>query len=79
MHYAKEVRDVLCLLWQDNNIVLVLSRVHIVDKFTDLIEHMRKRPSKSSTNAADARAAFRDDYQKPMVIPCFIHDYNTNM
>lgn len=53
--YAMEVRQVLCLAWQDNNIVLGLSTVHTVDQSSDLIEQERRRPSKTSTNAAIVR------------------------
>jgi hypothetical protein len=43
-------QDVLCLAWQDNNIVLALSNIHIVDKAEDFREKARRRPTKTSIN-----------------------------
>jgi hypothetical protein len=76
---AIEVRKVLCLAWQDNNLVLGLSTVHTVDKSTDLIERDRKRPSKTSTNAAQVRPIFGDSHTKKLFIPNYIDDYNHHM
>jgi hypothetical protein len=76
---AIEVRKVLCLAWQDNNLVLGLSTVHTVDKSTDLVERDRKRPSKTSTNAAQVRPIFGDSHTKKLFIPNYIDDYNHHM
>ena len=35
---ATVVQDMLCLAWQDNNIVLTLSNIHTVDKAEDFRE-----------------------------------------
>jgi hypothetical protein len=70
---------VLCFLWQDNNIVTGLSTIHTVDKTADLIERERKRPSKTSTSAAIARAPFGDSVKKKLHIPVLIDDYNHYM
>jgi uncharacterized protein YdeI (YjbR/CyaY-like superfamily) len=59
-----EGNQVLCLGWQDNSIVLFLSTVHTVHNVTDLIERERRRPNKTSTNAAMVRKAFGDAVRK---------------
>lgn len=74
--YASEAQGVLCLAWQDNNIVLLLSTTHSPDTF---IPTERKRPSATSTNAAIARAPFRDEGKKELKIPIAIDDYNHHM
>jgi hypothetical protein len=47
---GKVVNKTLCLAWQDNNIVLALSNIHIVYNSDDFREKVRKRPIKTSTN-----------------------------
>jgi hypothetical protein len=74
--YASEAQGVLCLAWQDNNIVLLLSTIHSPEIFTTT---ERKRPSATSTNAAIARAPFRDEIKKKLEIPSAINDYNHYM
>ncbi|QSS61274.1 hypothetical protein I7I51_03447 [Histoplasma capsulatum] len=68
--------EVLCLGWKDNNIVLLLSTVHLPDSF---VEHVRKRPGLSSTNGPQIRRIFEDNWQKAVKIPTIIDDYNHNM
>ena len=70
------VQDILCLAWQDNNIVLALSNIHTVDKAEDFRAKERKRPTKSSTNSRIVRSIFSDSAVKELQIPCFIIDYN---
>jgi len=60
------VQDVLYLAWQDNNIVLGLSNIHMVDKAEDFREKARKRPAKTSTNGRIVRKVFGDDYIKDL-------------
>ena len=74
--YAVVVDDVLCLAWQDNNLVLALSTIHSP---TDFIERERKRPGEKSTNAEIVRKVFDDVPKKKLTIPSFIDDYNYNM
>jgi hypothetical protein len=76
---AKPVDDVLCLAWQDNNIVLAMSTIHTVDTVKDFIEKTRKRPAKTSTNARIVRKVFSDEHTKKLEIPQFIDDYNHHM
>lgn len=76
---AAVVGDVLCLAWQDNNIVLALSNIHTVHRAEDFRERQRKRPAKTSTNGRIVRKVFGDQYSKELNIPCFIDDYNHNM
>jgi hypothetical protein len=73
---AAVVNDILCLAWQDNNIVLGLSNIHTVDKAEDFREKKRKRPAKTSTNGRLVRGVFGDLPVKELPIPCFIDDYN---
>jgi hypothetical protein len=76
---AVVVKDILCLAWQDNNIVLALSNIHTVDKADDFREKVRRRPAKTSTNGRIVRRVFGGDYTKELRIPCFIDDYNHHM
>ena len=73
---AKVVRNTLCLAWQDNNIVLALSNVHTVHTAKDWRDRVRKRPAKTSTNAALVRKVFEDYSVLVLSIPSFIDDYN---
>ena len=76
---AIPVGNVLCLGWQDNNMVFGLTTIHTVNQPTDLIERMRKRPRKTSTNAAIVRPVFGDSHRKVIAIPRFIDEYNHHM
>jgi hypothetical protein len=67
---------VLCLAWQDNNIVLALSNVHTINKIEDFRERVRKRPAKTSTNRQIIRSIFGKNPTKELRIPRFINDYN---
>jgi hypothetical protein len=58
------VDSVLCIAWQDNNIVAALSTVHTVIKNSDWIERDRKRPARTSTNAGITRKPFGDESVK---------------
>lgn len=55
-----DIDSVLCIAWQDNNIVTALSTVYTVHKLTDWIPRLRKRPTKTSTSAKVARELFND-------------------
>jgi Transposase IS4 len=77
-HYtllAIVVQDVLCLAWQDNNIVLALSNIYIVDRTEDFREKIYRRLAKTSTNRRIVRHIFVDKLTKSLSIPCFINDY----
>ena len=73
---AKVVENTLYLAWQDNNIVLALSNIHTIHTAQDWVTRVRKRPSKTSTNAGIIRPIFEDDALKNLPIPSFINDYN---
>lgn len=73
------VEDILCLAWQDNNIVLALSNVHTVHTVNDFIVRQRKRPAKTSTSGSIVRTVFGDDPIMELRIPVFIDDYNHNI
>lgn len=72
--YASEAQGILCLAWQDNNIVLLLSSIHLPELFTPT---KRKRPSATSTNAAITRTPFGDEAIKELLIPTAIDNYTT--
>ena len=77
--YRSEAQGVLCLAWQDNNIVLLLSTIHSPYLYVPV---ERKKPSATSTNAAIARAPFGSDapiWKKQLDIPVAINDYNHGM
>ena len=63
---AAVVKDILCLAWQDNNIVLGLSNIHTVDKAEDFREKERKRPAKILINGRIVRKVFGDDHVKEL-------------
>jgi hypothetical protein len=67
--YANIKDETLCIAWQDNNTVTALSTVHTVHKETDWIPRMRKRPSKTSTNATAARKPFNGQPTAELKIP----------
>jgi hypothetical protein len=72
-------QDILYIAWQDNNIVLGLSNIHIMDKVEDWIERKRRRPTKTFINDCLVREVFRDTPVKEFPISCFIDDYNQNI
>ena len=76
---AIEVDGVLCIGWQDNNLVLGLSTIHTVHEASSQVTRFRKRPQTTSTNAVTARKVFGDLSRKELDIPTFIDDYNHNM
>jgi hypothetical protein len=74
--FSTTADNVLCVAWQDNNIVFALSTVHSAFEY---ILSNRRRPAKTSTNAAIARAPFGDAVRAQLEIPILIHDYNHHM
>ena len=76
---ATVVQDVLCLAWQDNNIVLALSNIHTVDKAEDFREKARNCPVKTLINGRIVRKVFGSEHMKNLQIPCLIDDYNHYM
>lgn len=76
---GSDIDSVLCIAWQDNNIVTALSTVHTVHKPTDWITRLRKRPAKTSTSAKVAREPFGDQPTQELPIPRPIDDYNYHM
>jgi hypothetical protein len=67
--YADIKEETLCIAWQDNNTVTALSTVHTVHQETDWIIRKRKRPSKTSTNAATAHKPFNGQPTAELKIP----------
>jgi hypothetical protein len=74
-----DINSVLCIAWQDNNIVTALSTVHTVHLPTDWILCLWKRPAKTSTSAKSACEPFGNQSTKELPIPQIIDDYNYHM
>ena len=53
-------QQVLCIGWQDNNLVLDMTTVHTVHNAHDKLLRERKRPALTSTNAKITREEFGD-------------------
>ena len=68
--------DVLCLRWEDNNIVRLLTTVYNWNEYT--LSEQRK-PQTTSTNAALARQVFGNQERKTLPIPKVVNDYNHHM
>lgn len=68
--------EVLCFRWMDNNIVRMLTTVH---PWNEVTQSLRRKPRKTSTNAAIVRRAFGDNNRAAFFIPTAIDDYNHHM
>lgn len=79
MDPSSGVDSVLCIAWQDNNLVTALSTVHTVHRPNDWVTRLRRRPAKTSTSAKVAREPFDDQSAKDLSIPRMIDDYNFHM
>jgi len=76
-HVSGEVvGNICCLVWQDNSSVLFMTSYHDITK---KVERLRRRPKKTSTNAAVVRNIFNNESRKILPIPEFIDDYNYHM
>ena len=71
-------REVLCVAWQDNNVVLMITTAFSVHRDSDYVVRPRKRPGKGSTNAAITRPVYGDAPIKNLSIPCAINAYNNS-
>ena len=71
-----KVGKVLCFLWQDNNAVLNATIAFSMHKAKDYVIRSRKRPKKTSTNAAIVYRAFKGAAIKDLPIPRLIDVYN---
>ena len=68
-----EDQRVLQLAWKDQNVVLFMSTV---SNGRDTISRLRRRPTKTATNARTSRAPFGENNVKQLHIPEFIDTYN---
>ena len=59
--------------WKDQQVVLFMSTVHTCK---EVVQRVRRRPVKPSTNAKPSRAPFGDSATKKLSIPDFIDTYN---
>ena len=65
---------VLALQWEDSGSVHLLSTIHKIDQF---VNHERKKPRTTSTNAATTRRPFTFGRQRAILpMPQIIDDYN---
>ena len=69
-------REVGAQTWIYNAPVATMSTVH---QLGSVVKMVKWRPGKKSTNAKKAREAFGDGYEKEMLIPLCIEDYNQQM
>ena len=67
-HFNQEVG---AQTWIDNAFVTIMSTIY---QLGSVVEMVRKRPGKKSTNAKQAREDFGDAYEKEMPIPLCIED-----
>ena len=74
-----QVGNALCFLWQDNNAVIGITTSFSLHKPEDHVIRSRKRPKKTSTNAAIVRPVFGDLIIKDLPIPTLIDVYNHHM
>jgi len=68
--------DVLCLCWEDNNVVWFLTTVH---NWNDYSLSERRKPRTTSTNAIFTRQVFGNKERKVLPIPKIVNDYNHHM
>jgi len=68
--------DVLCLRWEDNNIVRFLTTIHNPNEY---ILSERRKPRTTSTNAIFTRQVFGNQERKVLPIPKIVNDYNHHM
>ena len=68
-----EDQRVLQMAWKDQNVVLFMSTV---SNGRDTISRLRRRPTKTATNARTSRAPFLGSETKQLDIPEFIDTYN---
>ncbi len=69
-------QNILCLAWQDNNIVLALSNLYTVNKAEDIVKRKKRRSAKTLINGCIIREVFGTDSVKNFRISSFINDYN---
>ena len=67
-----KVRKIPCFLWQDNNAVLGATTAFSIHKVKDHVVRSRKRPKRTSTNAAIVYRAFNGAVFKDLSIPRLI-------
>ena len=78
-HVSIQVGKALCFLWQDNNAVLGVTTTFSMHRDTDFVVRSRKRPKKTSTNAAVTWPVFQGHARKDLAIPTLIDVYNHHM
>ena len=78
-HIAVLAGKALCFIWQDNNAVLGITTSFSMHREEDKVVRLRRRPKKTSTNAALIRPIFSDLVRKALPIPTVIDAYNHHM
>lgn len=74
--YATAPEGVLHVAWVDNGIVALMTTHH---QGAETTMRNRRRPRKTSTNAARVRAVFGEEPRKQLPIPLIIDEYNAHM
>jgi len=68
--------DVLCIRWEDSNIVRFLTTVH---PWNEVTLKLRRKPRTTSTNATAIRRIFGESERKALFVPTIVDDYNNHM
>jgi hypothetical protein len=78
-HAAVRAGKALCFIWQDNNAVLGITTSFSIHREEDKVIRLRRRPKKTSTNAAIVLPIFGPLVRKKLAIPTVIDAYNHHM
>jgi len=75
---AVQVREVLAVLWQDNNLVRLLTTAHSCQKH-DRKDRYRRRPRETTSNRAAVQGVWGPQAHRNLSVPALTADYNDNM
>ena len=75
---GQKVRDVLAILWQDNNLVRLLTTAHVGGDF-DQKTRNRRRPRETPRNRETIRRIWGQNARKEIPVPALTADYNDKM
>lgn len=73
-----KVRDVLALVWQDNNLVRLLTTAHLGGE-KDCKERNCRRPRETPRNRESVQQVWGDSARKTLFVPSLTADYNDKM
>ena len=75
---AVQVREVLPVLWQDNNLVRLLTTAHSCQK-DDRKDRYRRRPRETTRNQASVQGVWGPQAHRNLSVPALTADYNDKM